>query len=46
MVLLKTIKRTVNTKLGEEQEGFRGDRNCTAHIATLRIIVEQLVERQ
>nr|KAG5697691.1 hypothetical protein BaRGS_000576 [Batillaria attramentaria] len=32
--------------LREEQAGFRNDRSCTDHIATMRIIIEQSLEWQ
>ena len=43
-VLLSRMKGVVDTKLRDEQAGFRKGRSCTDHIATLRIIVEQSVE--
>ena len=45
-VLLNRMKGAVDTKLRDEQAGFRKGRSCTDHIATLRIVVEQSVERQ
>ena len=45
-VLLNRTREAVDTKLREEQAGFRKGRSCTDHIATLRIIVEQSVEWQ
>ena len=42
-VLLNRMKGAVDTKLRDEQAGFRKGRSCTDHIATLRIIVEQSV---
>ena len=43
-VLLNRMKRAVDTKLRDEQAGFRRGRSCTDHIATLGITAEQLVE--
>ncbi|VDP08375.1 unnamed protein product [Schistosoma margrebowiei] len=44
-VLLNRIKDVVvDAQLRDQQAGFRKDRSCTDQIATLRIIVEQLVE--
>nr|KAG5708273.1 hypothetical protein BaRGS_021207 [Batillaria attramentaria] len=42
-VLLKTA---LDKTLWEEQAGFRNDRSCTDHIATMRIIIEQSLEWQ
>ena len=39
-------QETVDKKLRKEQAGFRKDKSCTYHIATLRIIVEQCIELQ
>ena len=36
----------LDKKLREEQAGFRKIKSCTDHIATLRIITEQLIEWQ
>ena len=45
-VLLNRMKGAVNTKLRDEQAGFRKGRSYTDRIATLRIIVEQSAEWQ
>ena len=45
-IILDRIKETVDKKLRKEQAGFRKDKSCTDHIATLRIIVEQCIEWQ
>ena len=43
----KIICRIIlDKKLRKEQAGFRKDKSCTNHIATLRIIVEQCIEWQ
>ncbi|VDO62624.1 unnamed protein product [Schistosoma margrebowiei] len=44
-VLLNRMKDAVDAKLRDQQAGFRKDRSCTDRIATLRIIVEQSIER-
>ncbi|VDO48262.1 unnamed protein product [Schistosoma margrebowiei] len=38
------MKDAVDAQLRDQQTGFRKDRSCTDQIATLRIIVEQLIE--
>lgn len=43
-VLLERIKAAVDSRLRDQQAGFRKDRSCTDHIATLRIIIEQSTE--
>ena len=45
-IILERIKGEVDKTLREEQAGFRQDRSCTDQIATLRIIVEQSIERR
>ena len=45
-VILNRMKGAVNTKLRDEQAGFRKGRSYTDRIATLRIIVEQSAEWQ
>ena len=45
-IILDRIQETVDKKLRKEQAGFRKDKSCTDHIATLRIIVEQCIEWQ
>ena len=41
---LERMKAAVDNRLRDQQAGFRQDRSCTDHIATLRIIVEQSLE--
>ena len=43
-IILERIKKALDETLREEQAGFRQDRSCTDHIATLRIIIEQSLE--
>ena len=43
-ILLERMKSAVDAKLRKHQAGFRQDRSCTDHIATLRIIIEQTIE--
>ena len=43
-ILLERMKAAVDNRLRDQQAGFRQDRSCTDHIATLRIIVEQSLE--
>ena len=38
------MKTEVDRLLQEEQAGFRKERSCTDHIATLRVIIEQSLE--
>ena len=45
-ITLDRIQEIVDKKLRKEQAGFRKDKSCTDHIATLRIIVEQCIEWQ
>ena len=45
-IILDRIQGALNKLLRKEQAGFRRDKSCTVHIATLRIIVEQCVEWQ
>ena len=40
-ILMERMKTEVDSKLCDHQAGFRQDRSCTGHIATLRIITEQ-----
>ena len=40
-IILGRLKVEVDDRLRDEQAGFRKERSCTDHIATLRIIVEQ-----
>ena len=39
-ILLEGMKTTVESKFRDHQAGFRQDRSCTDHIATLRNIIE------
>ena len=43
-VMLKRMKNAVDTKLRDNQAGFRQNRSCADQIATLRIILEQASE--
>ena len=43
-VILNRLKNAVDTKLRDNQAGFRRNRSCTDQIATLRIILEQSLE--
>ena len=45
-ILLDRMKGALDEKLREEQAGFRKNKSCTDHIATLRIIIEQSTEWQ
>ena len=45
-IILERLKKALNKTLREEQAGFRQDRSCTDHIATLRIIIQQSKEWQ
>ncbi|VDO99078.1 unnamed protein product [Schistosoma curassoni] len=38
------MKDAVDAQLRDQEVGFREDRSCIDHIATIRIIVEQSVE--
>ena len=38
------MKAALDSRLRDQQAGFRQDRSCTDHIAILRIIVEQSLE--
>jgi hypothetical protein len=40
-ILLNRIKKSVDAKLREEQNGFRSGRSCINHIFTLRTIIEE-----
>ena len=46
LIILDRKQETVDKKLRKEQAGFRKDKSCTYHIATLRIVVEQCTELQ
>lgn len=43
-VILNRLQEAVDKRLRDQQAGFRKDRSCTDHIATLRIIIEQSIE--
>jgi len=43
-VILERIKDAVDSKLRDQQAGFRKNRSCADQIATLRIIIEQSLE--
>ena len=45
-IILNRLKKAIDSKLRPEQAGFRQDKSCTDHIATLRIIIEQSIEWQ
>lgn len=45
-VILERLKTALDKTLREEQAGFRQDKSCTDHIATMRIIIEQSLEWQ
>ena len=45
-ILLERVKNALDKKFRDEQAGFRQDRSCTDHIATMRIIIEQSLEWQ
>ena len=41
-VVLERLKDAVDKQLRPEQAGFRQDKSCTNHIATLRIIIKSI----
>ena len=45
-IILERRKTALDKKLRDEQAGFRQNRSCTDHIATMRIIIEQSLEWQ
>ena len=45
-IILERLKSALDKTLRDEQAGFRQDRSCTGHIATMRIIIEQSLEWQ
>nr|KAG5713351.1 hypothetical protein BaRGS_024899 [Batillaria attramentaria] len=45
-IILERLKTALDKTLRDEQAGFRKDRSCTDHIATMRIIIEQSLEWQ
>ncbi|VDO68438.1 unnamed protein product [Schistosoma mattheei] len=42
--MLNRMNVSVDAQLRDQQAGFRKDRSCTEQIATLPIIMEQLIE--
>jgi endonuclease/exonuclease/phosphatase family metal-dependent hydrolase len=45
-MLINRIKSAVDSKIGEQQAGFRSGRSCADQIFTLRYIIEQCLEWQ
>ncbi|PVD22606.1 hypothetical protein C0Q70_18425 [Pomacea canaliculata] len=45
-IILERLKKALDMRMRPEQAGFRQDKSCTDHIATLRIIIEQSIEWQ
>ena len=45
-IILEKLKSVLDKIFRNEQAGFRQDRSCTDHIATMRIIIEQSLEWQ
>ena len=45
-IILERLKKALDKTLREEQTGFCQNRSWTDHIATLQIIIEQLLEWQ
>ena len=45
-IMLDRLKTSLDKTLRDEQAGFRQNRSCTDHIATMRIIIEQSLEWQ
>ena len=45
-IILERLKTALDKRLRVEQAGFRQDRSCTDHIATMHIIIEQSLEWQ
>ena len=43
-VMLDRMKDALDSRLRDEQAGFRKERSCTDQIATLRMIIEQSIE--
>ena len=43
-IILNRLQESVDKRLQDQQAGFRRDRSCTDHIATLCIIIEQSIE--
>jgi hypothetical protein len=43
-IILTRLKDALDENLRPEQAGFRKDKSCTDHIATLRVIIEQSLE--
>ncbi|KAL6479464.1 hypothetical protein MHYP_G00128970 [Metynnis hypsauchen] len=45
-IILERLKKALDQRLRSEQAGFRQDRSCIHHIATLHIIIKQSIEWQ
>ena len=43
-ILLERMKTAADSQLRDNQAGFKQDRSCVDHIATLRMIIEQFLE--
>ena len=43
-IILEKMKDALDSRLRDEQAGFRKERSCCDQIATMRIIVEQSLE--
>ena len=43
-IILERLKTALDKRLRVELAGFRQDRSCTDHIATMRIIIERSLE--
>jgi hypothetical protein len=43
-IILERLKTAIERTLRDEQAGFRQDRSCTDHIATMQIIIKQSLE--
>ncbi len=43
-IILERMKVVLDSRLREEQAGFRQHRSCSDQIITLRIIIEQSIE--
>ena len=45
-ILLVRLRNSIDSRLREEQAGFRPGRSCTEQIFTLRNVIEQCIEFQ
>ncbi len=45
-IMLERLKEALDKRLRDEQAGFRQEKSCIDHIATLCIIIEQSLEWQ